>query len=49
MMTFAFQADPLYEHCMTFDVSRAHDEARGIKHPRIRTAKCDREMWKEIT
>jgi glyoxylase-like metal-dependent hydrolase (beta-lactamase superfamily II) len=39
---------PIYEHCMPFDVSRAYDEARGIKHPRIWTAKRDREMWKAI-
>ena len=39
---------PIYEHCMPFDVSRAYDEARGIKHPRIWTAKRDREMWTSI-
>jgi glyoxylase-like metal-dependent hydrolase (beta-lactamase superfamily II) len=39
---------PIYEHCMPFDVSRAYDEARGIKHPRIWTAKRDREMWATI-
>jgi glyoxylase-like metal-dependent hydrolase (beta-lactamase superfamily II) len=39
---------PIYEHCMPFDVSRAYDEARGIRHPRIWTAKRDREMWKAI-
>jgi hypothetical protein len=39
---------PIYEHCMPFDVSRAYDEARGIKHPRIWTAQRDREMWKSI-
>ncbi|MCS6856007.1 MAG: MBL fold metallo-hydrolase, partial [Elioraea sp.] len=39
---------PVYEHCMPFDVSRAYDEARGIKHPRIWTAKRDREMWRAI-
>jgi glyoxylase-like metal-dependent hydrolase (beta-lactamase superfamily II) len=39
---------PIYEHCMPFDVSRAFDEARGIKHPRIWTARRDREMWKAI-
>lgn len=35
----------LYEHCLPFDVSRAFDEASGIKHPRIWTAQRDREMW----
>jgi glyoxylase-like metal-dependent hydrolase (beta-lactamase superfamily II) len=39
---------PIYEHCMPFDVSRAYDEARGIQHPRIWTARRDREMWKTI-
>ncbi|MDW8469732.1 MAG: MBL fold metallo-hydrolase [Burkholderiales bacterium] len=39
---------PVYEHCMPFDVARAYDEARGIKHPRIWTAKRDREMWRAI-
>jgi glyoxylase-like metal-dependent hydrolase (beta-lactamase superfamily II) len=39
---------PIYEHCMPFDVSRAYDEARGLKHPRIWTATRDREMWKSI-
>ena len=40
---------PIYEHCLPFDVSRAFDEARGIKHPRIWTARRDREMWRAIT
>jgi len=40
---------PIYEHCMPFDVSRACDEARGIKHPRIWTAQRDLELWKAIT
>lgn len=39
---------PIYEHCMPFDVSRAYDEARGLKHPRIWTARRDLEMWKAI-
>ena len=43
-----YGAYPIYEHCMPFDVSRAYDEARGIKHPRIWTAKRDRDMWKSI-
>ena len=36
---------PIYEHCMPFDVSRAYDEAKGIKNPRIWTAERDKEMW----
>jgi glyoxylase-like metal-dependent hydrolase (beta-lactamase superfamily II) len=43
-----YGAYPIYEHCMPFDVSRAYDEARGIKHPRIWTAQRDREMWSAI-
>ncbi len=35
----------IYEHCLPFDVTRAHDEARGIKNPRIWTAQRDQEMW----
>lgn len=35
----------IYEHCLPFDVTRAVDEAGGIKHPRIWTAQRDQEMW----
>ncbi len=35
----------IYEHCLPFDVSRAYDEARGIRNPRIWTAARDQEMW----
>ncbi len=35
----------IYEHCLPFDVTRAHDEASGIRDPRIWTAERDREMW----
>jgi glyoxylase-like metal-dependent hydrolase (beta-lactamase superfamily II) len=35
----------IYEHCLPFDVTRAVDEASGIKHPRIWTAVRDKEMW----
>jgi hypothetical protein len=44
----AYARYPIYEHCMPFDVSRAYDEASGIKHPRIWTAQRDRDMWKSI-
>ena len=44
----AYGIYPIYEHCMPFDVSRAYDEASGIAHPRIWTAKRDVEMWKSI-
>ncbi len=38
----------IYEHCLPFDVSRAYDEAKGIKNPRIWTAERDMEMWKAL-
>ena len=38
----------IYEHCLPFDVSRAYDEASGIKHPRIWTAERDMEMWGQL-
>jgi glyoxylase-like metal-dependent hydrolase (beta-lactamase superfamily II) len=38
----------IYEHCLPFDVSRAFDEASGIKHPRIWTAQRDVEMWQSL-
>ena len=39
---------PIYEHCMPFDVTRAYDEASGIKHPRIWTAQRDMDMWASL-
>ena len=38
----------IYEHCLPFDVSRAFDEAKGIKNPRIWTAERDKEMWSAL-
>lgn len=38
----------IYEHCLPFDVTRAYDEASGIKHPRIWTAQRDKEMWEAL-
>jgi glyoxylase-like metal-dependent hydrolase (beta-lactamase superfamily II) len=38
----------IYEHCLPFDVSRAYDEASGIKTPRVWTAERDMEMWKSL-
>ena len=38
----------IYEHCLPFDVSRAFDEASGIKNPRIWTAQRDLDMWHEL-
>ena len=39
----------IYEHCLPFDVSRAFDEASGIKHPRIWNADGDMQMWKVLS
>ena len=38
----------IYEHCLPFDVSRAYDEASGIKNPRIWTAERDQQMWASL-
>jgi len=38
----------IFAHCMPFDVSRAYDEASGIKDPRIWTAERDRDMWRAL-
>jgi len=35
----------IYEHCLPFDVTRAHDEASGIRDPRIWTDERDQQMW----
>jgi glyoxylase-like metal-dependent hydrolase (beta-lactamase superfamily II) len=35
----------IFEHCMPFNVTRAYEEAQGIKHPQIWTAEKDKEMW----
>ena len=38
----------IFDHCLPFNVSRAYDEARGLAHPRIWTAKRDKEMWRDL-
>ena len=38
----------IFEHCMPFNVTRAHDEARGLDTPRIWTAERDIEMWRAL-
>ena len=38
----------IFDHCLPFNVSRAYDEASGIAHPRIWTAKRDKEMWANL-
>ncbi|MBY0563159.1 MAG: MBL fold metallo-hydrolase [Hyphomonadaceae bacterium] len=35
----------IFDHCLPFDVSRAHDEARGVRDPTIWTDARDRDMW----
>ncbi|MCC5870493.1 MAG: MBL fold metallo-hydrolase [Gammaproteobacteria bacterium] len=38
----------IFDHCLPFDVSRAYDEAGGIRDPRIWTAERDEEMWRSL-
>lgn len=38
----------IFDHCLPFNVTRAHDEALGVRHPRIWTARRDRAMWKAL-
>lgn len=38
----------IFDHCMPFDVSRAYDEASGIRDPCIWTAERDQEMWAQL-
>ncbi|MCR9123288.1 MAG: MBL fold metallo-hydrolase [Phyllobacteriaceae bacterium] len=38
----------IYEHCLPFNVARAHDEAQGIDTPRIWTAARDKDMWNAL-
>ncbi len=38
----------IFDHCMPFDVTRAHDEASGHRDPRIWTAERDRQMWEAL-
>ena len=38
----------IFDHCMPFDVTRAHDEASGHIHPRIWTAERDIAMWQAL-
>ncbi|TCO79261.1 glyoxylase-like metal-dependent hydrolase (beta-lactamase superfamily II) [Plasticicumulans lactativorans] len=35
----------IFDHCMPFDVTRAYDEASGIRDPRVWTAERDTQMW----
>lgn len=35
----------IFDHCLPFDVSRAHDEAKGVRDPTIWTDARDRDMW----
>ncbi len=38
----------IFDHCMPFDVTRAYDEATGVRDPRIWTDERDRKMWLEL-
>jgi hypothetical protein len=35
----------IFDHCFPFDVTRAFDQAGGLRDPRIWTAERDAEMW----
>jgi glyoxylase-like metal-dependent hydrolase (beta-lactamase superfamily II) len=43
-----FGSFAIYEHCLSFNVSRAFDEASGIDDPVIWTAERDRRMWEAL-
>ncbi len=43
-----FGSFAIFDHCMPFDVTRAYDEAGGIRDPRIWTAERDKEMWQAL-
>jgi glyoxylase-like metal-dependent hydrolase (beta-lactamase superfamily II) len=38
----------IFDHCLPFDVSRAYDEAGGVRDPRIWTAERDAQMWSDL-
>lgn len=38
----------IFDHCLPFDVTRAYDEAGGIRDPRIWTDERDRKMWEDL-
>jgi glyoxylase-like metal-dependent hydrolase (beta-lactamase superfamily II) len=38
----------IFDHCMPFDVTRAFDEANGVRDPRIWTDERDRQMWLDL-
>lgn len=38
----------IFDHCLPFDVTRAYDEAGGLRDPRIWTAERDAEMWQSL-
>lgn len=38
----------IFDHCLPFDVTRAYDEAGGIRDPRIWTAERDAAMWRDL-
>ena len=38
----------IFDHCLPFDVTRAYDEARGVRDPRIWTNERDQQMWVDL-
>ena len=45
---FAKRTLEIFDHCLPFDVTRAHDEATKYRDPRIWTAQRDKEMWEAL-
>ena len=43
-----FGSYALYEHFLPFSVARAYDEAQGVDHPRIWTAKAEHDLWRAL-
>ncbi|BEP38581.1 MBL fold metallo-hydrolase (plasmid) [Variovorax sp. V59] len=44
-LTARFGDWPVYRHVLPFDVARAFDELRGLRHPQIWTTEKDRQLW----
>ncbi|HUX73245.1 MAG TPA: MBL fold metallo-hydrolase [Steroidobacteraceae bacterium] len=38
----------IFDHCLPFDVSRAFDEAKQFRDPRVWTAERDQQMWADL-
>jgi len=38
----------IFDHCLPFDVTRAYDEAGGVRDPRVWTDERDQKMWEDL-